>query len=100
MRSSNKLFRTSLFLITSLASSLALASGSDAVGHAQTGDKANYNLGKRVFAVKIACDSCSMPGFDLNKSSAQDLLDKLSEANLLEQEQEALSVYLKRRFKL
>ncbi|HAG94383.1 MAG: hypothetical protein CMK83_13525 [Pseudomonadales bacterium] len=100
MRNPNKLSHCALILFMSMASSLALASGSDAVGHAQTGDKANYNLGKRVFAVKIACESCSMPGFDLNKSSAQELLQKLPQADLTSREQEAVSVYLKRRFKL
>lgn len=87
-------------LATALASSVAMASGSDAVGRAKTGDAAAYNLGKRVFAVKIACDSCPKPGLDLNKSSAQNLLHNTPDANLTADEKEALSVYLKRRFKL
>ena len=36
----------------------------------------------------------------LHKSSAQELLQKLPQADLTSREQEAVSVYLKRRFKL
>lgn len=77
-----------------------LASGSDAVGQAQTGSGASYNQGKRVYATQLACEACPMAGQDLNTRSALNLLAKLPESQLKENDKEALSVYLKRRFKL
>ncbi len=80
--------------------SIALASGSDAVGAAQTGDRAAYNLGKRVYAVKIACESCPMAGKKLNKDTAKIMLMSDSKTDLTTSEEKALTIYLKRRFRL
>ena len=93
---------TQLLFATLMAfySSLALASGSDGAGRAQTGDGASYNLGKRVYAVKLGCDSCPMADMPLNKQSAEKLLQGGVEVELSAREEEALTVYLKRRFKL
>lgn len=90
------------FLAMALMSSstIALASGSDAVGAAQTGDRAAYALGKRVYATKIACSSCPMSGKSLNKESAMMMMSEGTGANLSSSEQHALEVYLKKRFKL
>ena len=87
-------------LTASVFSSWAQASGSSAVGSAKTGDNAIYGQGKRVFAVKVACDSCSMPGLKLNKGSAKELLQKIPEIKLSSEDAQALSFYLKRRYKL
>lgn len=80
--------------------SLALASGSDAIGSAQTGATADYNKGKRIYAVKIACKTCPMSGKKLNKSVAQKLLNQGAGTSLTAAENHSLQVYLKRRFKL
>ena len=87
-------------LALSALTSLALASGSDAVGSAQTGDRADYNKGKRVYAVKIACETCPMAGKKLNKETAKSLLMGGLGSNLTSKEQQALTVYLERRFRL
>ena len=81
-------------------SSFAFASGSDAVGSAQTGERAQYGLGKRVFSKKIVCKSCPMAGTKLNRDSAEKILSDDAAANLTSKEQTALAVYLKRRFRL
>lgn len=81
-------------------SGVAFASGSDAVGAAQTGDRAAYNLGKRVLATKVICKACPMAGKKINKEAAVSLLKNGSGAQLDTSEKKALKVYLERRFKL
>ena len=87
------------FSLTGFAS-FTFASGSAAVGSAQTGDNANYGLGKRVYKNKFACKSCPMSGTKLNKDSAETILSGGVDAQLTSKEQTALAVYLKRRFRL
>ncbi len=76
----------------------SFASGSDALGAGQTGDSAEYNFGKRIYATKIACDSCPMAGKALDKEMAQNILMKGAGVELTEKEKNALTVYVKRRF--
>jgi hypothetical protein len=83
-----------------MSAGLALASGSDSGGAAETGDTAAYNTGKSVFATKIACSSCPMAGKSLDADAARALLANKGSVTLTPQESAALDVYLKRRFKL
>jgi hypothetical protein len=83
-----------------LAAGLALASGSDGGGQAETGDAAAYNTGKSVFATKLACSACPMAGKSLDADAARALLANKGSVTLTPQESAALDVYLKRRFKL
>lgn len=83
-----------------MAASLALASGNDAGGSAETGDAAAYNAGKSVYANKLACSSCPLAGKSLDAALARELLANKKGATLSGEESNALDVYLKRRFKL
>ena len=78
----------------------ALASGSDASGGAETGDAQSYNVGKGVYAQKLACKSCPLAGKRLDAGMARGLLSGTETYSLSAEEQEALAVYLKLRFKL
>ena len=100
MRHSLRFSQLILAFFIGLQAPALLASGSSAVGQAKTGGAAAYNQGKRIFATKVACEDCPNPNMSLNKDSAQTLLGTLPELKLSEQDQEALAVYLKRRFKL
>ena len=94
------LIKTSIATTLSLAASLAMASGSDGGGSAETGDTAAYNAGKSIYATKLACGSCPMAGQRLDAAAARALLAKPSPATLSAAEAQALQVYLTRRFKL
>ena len=92
--------RTAAAVSFALAAGLALASGSDGGGSAETGDAAAYNAGKGVYATKLACPGCPMAGKSLDTAMARDLLTTKRGAALTSEESAALEVYLKRRFKL
>lgn len=83
-----------------LAAGIALASGSDGGTSAETGDAALYNIGKGVYATKLACSGCAMAGKSLDAATARELMAKAPAVNLSAEESAALNVYLKRRFKL
>lgn len=96
----HKSFITNAIAITfSLVTSLAMASGSDGGGSAETGDTAAYNAGKSVYATKLACGSCPLAGKRLDAAAARELIAKPTPA-LSAPEAQALQVYLTRRFKL
>ena len=78
----------------------AFASGSDAGGGAETGDAQSYNIGKGVYAQKLACKSCPLAGKSLDAAMARGLLSGTETYSLSAEEQQALAVYLKLRFKL
>ena len=78
----------------------ALAAGSDAGGGAETGDTQSYNIGKGVYAQKLACKSCPLAGRSVDAPLARELLTGKETYALSAQEQQALAVYLKLRFKL
>jgi hypothetical protein len=87
-------------LSTAATMAHAMASGSDGGGSAETSDAAAYNMGKTVYATKVACDGCPMAGKSLTAESARQLLASKPQANLSAGETKALTVYLTRRFKL
>lgn len=92
--------KTAIATSLALAASLAMASGSDGGGSAETGDAAAYNTGKSVYAAKLACSNCPMAGKRLDAAAARELLAQPSPATLSPAEAQALQVYLTRRFKL
>jgi hypothetical protein len=92
--------RTASAALLALATGLALASGTDGGGSAQTGDAASYNTGKGVYAAKLACSGCPLAGKSLDAGMARDLLADKKGVALSAEESQALEVYLKRRFKL
>jgi hypothetical protein len=87
-------------VLMALAGGLASASGSDGGGSSETGDTAAYNMGKSVYASKLACSGCPMAGKSLDMAMAKQLLASKPAVALSAEEERALSVYLKRRFKL
>ncbi len=91
--------RAGLALALACTASFSLASGTDGAAGAETGDTAAYNRGKAVFANKVACASCTMPGKTLDAALARELIAKKPPA-INADEAGALDVYLKRRFKL
>lgn len=81
--------------------STAFASGSDSFGGGLSGEQAQYNSGKAVYAQKLACSDCTLAGKTLDKTQAQQVLsDTGLTAKLSEDERTALTTYLKLRFKL
>ena len=82
------------------AAGSSFASGSDAGSGAETGDAQAYNIGKGVYAQKLACKSCPLAGKTLDSAMARDLVAGKGTTGLSAEEQRALVVYLSRRFKL
>ncbi|BFM05603.1 hypothetical protein [Halioxenophilus aromaticivorans] len=98
---SPSLLRHAFFVVAILGvASFAQASGSDAGASAKTGDAAAYQLGKQIFAKKFACKSCPLHKQRLNKSLAQEVLMGKPNVAMSEDENQALQVFLQRRFKL
>ena len=89
-----------LLAMSALLGAPAFASGSDAGGSAETGDAQAYNVGKGVYAQKLACKSCPLAGKSLDAAMARGLLTGTETYSLSGDEQQALAVYLKLRFKL
>ena len=79
---------------------IAMASGSDAAGGNQTSDAQAYNLGKGIYAQKLACTGCPLAGKNVTAEIAADLLSGKGTQSLSADETQVLTVYLKRRFKL
>ena len=82
------------------AAGSSFASGSDAGGGAETGDAQAYNIGKGVYAQKLACKSCPLAVKTLDRAMARELVAGKGTTGLSAEEQQALAVYLSRRFKL
>ena len=64
-----------------------------------------YNMGKQVFYKKVACDSCPLPGKNLDKRSAMNVIDQLNSDKMLMQklsgkERKAATYYLQKRHKI
>ena len=89
-----------LLAASTLFAAPAFASGSDGGGGAETGDAQSYNVGKGVYAQKLACKSCPLAGKSLDAATARGLLSGTETYSLDADEQQALAVYLKLRFKL
>jgi hypothetical protein len=83
-----------------LSSSGAFASGSESIAGGQTSEAALYNAGKGVYADKFACSACPLASKPLNSTVAKDVLNGTPKVQLSSDEQAAISVYLKRRFKI
>lgn len=94
------LIHTALASALGLATGIAMASGSEGGGGAETGDTQAYNSGKGVYAQKLACGTCPLAGKSLDAALARDLLAGKGLPTLTESESQALTVYLKLRFKL
>jgi hypothetical protein len=61
----------------------------------------SYNIGKTVFASKVACDRCPFAGRGQAKDDARALIGELASAkDLTERERDAVIAYLKRRHRL
>jgi hypothetical protein len=84
----------------SVMAGAAFASGSEGVGSVETGDAHAYNVGKSVYATKLACDGCALHGKTLTVEVAKELLAGKGLPQVSDEEAQALGVYLKRRFKL
>jgi hypothetical protein len=95
----NTVFRTLVGLSLVLATQATLASGSDGGGSAEMGDAAAYNMGKSIYAMKLACDKCPLAGKTLDAAMAKQVMDK-PPVTLTMNESKALAVYMKRRFKM
>jgi hypothetical protein len=91
--------RTLAGLSLAVAAHAALASGSDGGSSAEMGDTAAYNMGKSIYAMKLACDKCPLAGKSLDSAMAKQVMDK-PPVTLTANEAKALSVYMKRRFKM
>lgn len=93
---------TKIMIAAAFAASpvIAMASGSDAAGGNQTSDAQAYNLGKGVYAQKLACSGCPLAGKNVTAEIAADLLNGKGTQSLSADEAQVLAVYLKRRFKL
>lgn len=94
------LIHTAMVGALGLTTGLAMASGSEGGGGAETGDTQAYNTGKGVYAQKLACGTCPLSGKSLDAMLARDLLAGKNLPTLTESESHALTVYLTRRFKL
>ena len=95
------------FLLPSVAMAALLlssvpswASGSESSGGMQTDDAQAYNMGKGVYAQKLACKGCLMAGKSLDAAMAKDLLSNKNLPALSSDEKQALMVYLNRRFRM
>ena len=83
-----------------LSSGPSWASGSESSGGMQTDDAQAYNMGKGVYAQKLACKGCLMAGKSLDAAMAKDLLSNKNLPALSSDEKQALMVYLSRRFRM
>jgi hypothetical protein len=95
--------RIRMALVVAFLSSVplsAMSSGSEGVGTGETNDAQMYNVGKAVYAQKLACANCPLAGKALNAMVAKDLLAGNQTQGLSADDRSALSTYLKRRFKL
>ena len=88
-----------MLALSALFCAPAFASGSDAGGGAETGDAQAYNVGKGIYAQKLACKSCPLAGKSLDAAMAKQLLNGKETYALSATEQQALATYLKLRFK-
>ena len=96
----NQVMHITLAVALTWAAGSSFASGSDAGSGAETGDAQAYNIGKGVYAQKLACKSCPLAGKTLDSAMARDLVAGKGTTGLSAEEQQALAVYLARRFKL
>ncbi len=100
-----KLGRSALLMAVLMGTS-TLASASGSFGPSSGNNSQNsYNLGKRIYHTKVACDTCPLPSGRLDKQGAMTVVDQLNSNNavigaLSKKERKAVAVYLKKRHKL
>lgn len=93
-----------LLLSASTLASVSHASGS--FGPSATGSFQNtYNLGKRVYFKKLACDTCPLASDSLDKKQAMMVIEQLNDSKevmklLSNKERSAVIHYLKKRHKI
>ena len=93
-------FALALGVLAVAASGAALASGTEGFAQGQNNDTRLYNAGKGVYADKFACSGCPLAGKPLNADVAKGVLGGAPKVALSGEEQDAVAVYLKRRFKI
>ena len=96
----SKKYASVLGAVIIAASGAAIASGSEGFAQGQNNDTRLYNAGKGVYADKFACSGCPLAGKSLNADVAKAVLGGAPKVTLSGEEQDAVAVYLKRRFKI
>ena len=86
----NPLIHITLAAALIWAAGSSFASGSDAGGGAETGDAQLYNIGKGVYAQKLACKSCPLAGKSLDSAMARDLAAGKGTTGLNAEEQQEI----------
>ncbi len=81
-------------------SNVANGSGSEGFSPGMSNDTQLYNAGKGVYADKFACSGCPLAGKSLDANLAKEVLRGTPKVTLSKTEQDAVMVYLKRRFKI
>lgn len=95
--------RKSAGVISALAlafSGAVFASGSEGFTAGPNNEARLYNVGKGVYADKFSCRGCPLAGKSLDASLAKQVLQGNPKVTLSTVEQDAVMVYLKRRFKI
>lgn len=96
----------SALLIAALVGTSSLAQASGSFGPSTSSNSQNpYNLGKRVYHTKLACNTCPLASNRLDKKGAMMVVDQLNSNKavmnaLSKRERKAVAVYLKKRHKL
>lgn len=78
----------------------AFASGSEGFAQGPDNEARLYNVGKGVYADKFSCNGCPLAGKSLTADLAKEVLRGNPKVTLSPADQDAVTVYLKRRFKL
>ncbi len=99
---SNLILILLISFLTFFASQLIHASGS---GGADRTRANQYELGKKTFQNKLACDQCPLTSIEVNQQTARELLPKLRRRGELGKllnwsERFNVKVYLKKRYNL
>lgn len=95
--------KTSAGIVSALAlafSGAAFASGSEGFTQGPNNEARLYNTGKGVYADKFSCSACPLAGKSLDANLAKQVLQGNPKVTLSTAEQDAVMVYLKRRFKI
>lgn len=96
----HQLHRLLATLALAASASTAFASGSESFSSGPSSDARLYNVGKGVYADKLACSSCPLADKTLTAEVAKAVLNGEPKVDLTNDEAQALGAYLKRRFKI
>jgi hypothetical protein len=86
--------------LTVALSGAVFASGSEGFTQGPNNEARLYNVGKGVYADKFSCAACPLAGKSLDVNLAKQVLQGNPKVTLSTAEQDAVMVYLKRRFKI